>query len=619
MVGDPGGSRTIAAAFAATARARPDQEAVRSFTTGRALTWSSYADAACRVAAALQDLGLARGDRVALMMRNRPDFHYVDMGVMLAGGTAFSTYNSSAPAQIEYLLRHADARIAIVEDAGFAYRVDEVRGSLPRLGHLFTVDEVAGLPGVSSLLTASPLSLEDAAAEVRPDDLATIIYTSGTTGDPKGVMLNHVNLLGGIAGFEAVVGFPLTGMRTVSGLPFAHIAERNATHYFHACMGSHVTDCEDFARFGEAIAAVHPEWLFGTPRLWEKFQAAIDTRVSSAPSGAADLAVAREVGREVYSLRSVGADVPDSLARRWADARADVIEPLLAPLGLDALRIANSGAAPMPQHTAAFWVEVGVPLADVYGLSEVAGTATVEPRRIVIGTAGRALPGLELRLVHPDTGAEVAAQAAGELRAAAGESPATAGELRAAEGEVLLRGPIVFTGYLDDPVRTAEVLDADGWFHTGDIGTVDADGYLRIVDRKKELIVTSGGKNIAPALIEAALKESPLIGLACAIGEGRPSMTAILMLDPEYAPAWAREQGLPTALPSLAREPMLLKAVDAAVAYANQRFNAVERVRRYTVVGDTWLPDTDVLTPTAKLKRRGVAARYASEIDEMYE
>jgi long-chain acyl-CoA synthetase len=592
VVGDPGGSRTIAAAFAATARARPDQEAIRSFTTGRSLTWASYADAACRVAAGLRDLGLARGDRVALMMRNRPDFHYVDMGVMLAGGTAFSIYNSSAPAQIEYLLRHAEARFAVVEDAGFASRVDAVRGGLPGLRQVFTVEDVAGLTPVSSLLAAAPLGLEAAAAAVRPEDLATVIYTSGTTGEPKGVMLNHVNLLGGITGFERVVGFPLTGMRTVSGLPFAHIAERNATHYFHACMGSHVTDCEDFARFGEAIAHVHPEWLFGTPRLWEKFQSAISARAASAPEVAASLGAARDVGRQVYSLRSVGAPVPDDLARRWADARTDVIEPLLAPLGLDALRIANSGAAPMPHHTAAFWVEVGVPLADVYGLSEVAGTATVEPQRIVIGTAGRALPGLELRLEPVPEGSS--------------------------EGEVLLRGPIVFTGYLDDPERTAEVLDADGWFRTGDIGTVDADGYLRIVDRKKELIVTSGGKNIAPALIEAALKESPLIGLACAIGEGRPSMTALLVLDPEYAPAWAREHGLPTDLPSLAREPALLAAVDTAVERANERFNAVERVRRHTVLGDAWLPDTDVLTPTAKLKRRGVAARYASEIEAMY-
>ncbi|HTK66111.1 MAG TPA: AMP-binding protein [Pseudonocardia sp.] len=617
-MGSPGGSRTIAAAFAATARARPDQEAIRSFTTGATLTWASYADKACRVATALRGLGLRRGDRVALMMRNRPEFHYVDMGVMLAGGTAFSIYNSSAPAQIEYLLRHADARIAIVEDAGFAARVDEVRSSLPHLDHVFTVEDVAGVPGISELLSAAPLDLEAAAAEVRPDDLATIIYTSGTTGDPKGVMLNHVNLLGGIDGFEAVVGFPLTGMRTVSGLPFAHIAERNATHYFHVCMGSHVTDCEDFNRFGEAIAAVHPEWLFGTPRLWEKFQAAIDTRASGALDVAVALAGARDVGREVHKLRSAGAGLPDDLAKRWADARAEVLEPLLAPLGLDALRIANSGAAPMPHHTATFWVEVGVPLADVYGLSEVAGTATVEPQRIVIGTAGRALPGLELRLVDPDSGADVASQPTGELRDPVGELRDAVGELRDAAGEVLLRGPIVFTGYLDDPVRTAEVLDADGWFHTGDIGTVDADGYLRIVDRKKELIVTSGGKNIAPALIEAALKESPLIGLACAIGEGRPSMTALVMLDPEYAPAWARERGLPTELPSLAREPALLAEVDAAVARANERFNAVERVRRHTVVGDVWLPDTDVLTPTAKLKRRGVAARYAAEIDAMY-
>jgi long-chain acyl-CoA synthetase len=581
---------SIPAAFAATVARRPDIEALRSFGTGRTLTWAEYADAACRVAAALRALGLAPGERVALMMRNRPEFHLVDMGVLLAGGTAFSIYNSSAPSQVRYLLGHADARIAVVEDAGFAARVRQVRGELPGLRHVVTVEEVAGCTPLAELLTADPVDLEAAAAQVRPCDLATIIYTSGTTGDPKGVALDHTNLLGGITGFEHLVGFPLTGMRTVSGLPFAHIAERNATHYFHACMGSHVTDCEEFARFGEAIAAVHPEWLFGTPRLWEKYQAAI-TSVADDTS----LAGAREVGRRVHELTIAGSPRPADLADEWAAARAGVIEPLLAPLGLDALRIANSGAAPMPGHTASFWVELGVPLADVYGLSEVSGTATVEPNRIVIGTSGRPLPGLELRLADPDAGAD-----------------------QEGAGEVLLRGPTVFGGYLDDPKRTAEVLDADGWFHTGDIGVLDGRGNLMIVDRIKELIVTSGGKNISPALIEAAVKESPLIGLACAIGEGRPWMTALLVLDPEYAPVWARDRGLPTDLAALAREPVLLAAVEAAVAKANERFNAVEAVRRHTVLGDSWLPDTDVLTPTAKLKRRGITARYATEIDAMY-
>ncbi|MDT7669451.1 MAG: long-chain acyl-CoA synthetase [Pseudonocardiales bacterium] len=479
------------------------------------------------------------------MMRNRPEFHLLDMGVLLAGGTPFSIYNSSPAAQVRYLLGHAGAQIVVVED-----------------------------------------QVASAAALVRPGDLATIIYTSGTTGDPKGVMLSHTNLLGGVQGYVRALGYPLTGMRTVSALPMAHIAERNATHYFHACMGSHVTDCDDFSRFGAAIASVHPEWLFGTPRLWEKYQAGIEARLAEDPALGAELARAREVGRAIQRCRAEGTEVPGALRERWERERTGVVEPLLAPLGLDALRIANSGAAPMPGHTAAFWLELGVPLSDVYGQSEASGTVTWEPHRIVLGTSGRPLPGIEIALAE--------------------------------DGEVLLRGPLVFSGYLDDPERTEEAFDGDGWFRTGDIGRFDALGNLTIVDRKKELIVTSGGKNISPALLESALKESTLIGQACVVGDGRSMITALLVLDPETAPAWARERGLPTVLGELVKTPELLARIEADVAHTNQRFNAVERIRHCTVLADAWLPDSDLLTPTAKLKRRGITARYSAEIEAMY-
>jgi long-chain acyl-CoA synthetase len=539
------GAATITGAFVATVAERAGEASLASFSTGRRLTWARYAEQACRVASGLAALGLARGARVALMMRNRPEFHVLDMGVLLAGGTPFSIYNSSPAAQVRYLLGHAGAQIVVVED-----------------------------------------QVASAAALVRPGDLATIIYTSGTTGDPKGVMLSHTNLLGGVQGYVRALGYPLTGMRTVSALPMAHIAERNATHYFHACMGSHVTDCDDFSRFGAAIASVHPEWLFGTPRLWEKYQAGIEARVSADPAHGADLARAREVGRAVQRCRAEGTEVPGALRERWERERTGVVEPLLAPLGLDALRIANSGAAPMPGHTAAFWLELGVPLSDVYGQSEASGTVTWEPHRIVLGTSGRPLPGIEITLAE--------------------------------DGEVLLRGPLVFSGYLDDPVRTEEAFDGDGWFRTGDIGRFDALGNLTIVDRKKELIVTSGGKNISPALLESALKESTLIGQACVVGDGRSMITALLVLDPETAPAWARERGLPTVLGELVKTPELLARIEADVAHTNQRFNAVERIRHCTVLADAWLPDSDLLTPTAKLKRRGITARYSAEIEAMY-
>jgi long-chain acyl-CoA synthetase len=582
------GAATIPGAFVATVTEHAAEASLASFSTRRELTWARYADQACRVASGLAALGLPRGARVALMMRNRPEFHVLDMGVLLAGGTPFSIYNSSPAAQVRYLLGHAGAQLVVVEDQVFLDRVLAVRGDLPRLRHIVTVDEIAGsgLDCLADLLGSDPVDLASAAALVRPGDLATIIYTSGTTGDPKGVTLSHTNLLGGVEGYVRALGYPLTGMRTVSALPMAHIAERNATHYFHACMGSHVTDCDDFSRFGAAIASVHPEWLFGTPRLWEKYQAGIEARLAADPALGADLARAREVGRAVQRCRAEGIEVPGALRERWERERSGVVEPLLAPLGLDALRIANSGAAPMPEHTAAFWLELGVPLSDVYGQSEASGTVTWEPHRIVLGTSGRPLPGIEITLAE--------------------------------DGEVLLRGPLVFSGYLDDPARTEEAFDPDGWFRTGDIGRFDALGNLTIVDRKKELIVTSGGKNISPALLESALKESTLIGQACVVGDGRSMITALLVLDPETAPVWARERGLPTVLGELVKTPELLARIEADVAHTNQRFNAVERIRHCTVLADAWLPDSDLLTPTAKLKRRGITARYGAEIEAMY-
>ena len=261
--------------------------------------------------------------------------------------------------------------------------------------------------------------------------------------------------------------------------------------------------------------------------------------------------------------------------------------PVRTLLGLDQLEFAVTAAAPIPVEVLTFFRALGVPLSELYGLSESTGPMTWEPSLVKLGTVGTAIPGMELRIAD--------------------------------DGEVLGRGGNVFRGYLDDPAKTAEAVDADGWLHTGDIGTIDDEGYLRIVDRKKELIITAGGKNISPANIEAALKAEPLIGQACVIGDDRPYLVALLVPDPDVVPAWAASEGIEGAsLEEIAAHPGLLAELAREVASANRRFSGVEQVRRFAVIGHEWLPDSDELTPTMKLKRKPIAAKYAAEIESLY-
>lgn len=575
---------TLTAAFADTVHRLADVEALRTADGSLSMTWRQYAERACRVAGGLRGLGLERGDRVALMLRNRPEFHVVDTALLLAGGIPFSVYNSSSPDQLRYLLRHAGARMVVVEDDEFLERVRGVRADLPALRHLVSIERLAGATALDELLAADPMDLDTAVASVSPSDAATVIYTSGTTADPKAVVLSHTNLLTGARDYARVLGRSLTGMRTVSALPMAHIAERNATHYYHLTMGTHVTTCPDISALGAVVAEVHPEWLFGTPRLWQKYRTAIQSGADRRPGGREAWEEACSVGRRVRALGQLGEPVGAELAESWQRVRAQVVLPALAPLGLDQLRIANSGAAPMPAGTSAFFLDLGLPLSDVYGQSEAGGTISWDPHEIVSGTSGRPLPGMRVKI--------------------------------APDGEILLKGPAVFDGYLDDPAATAAAFDRDGWFRTGDVGQFTGHGQLRILDRKKEIIVTSGGKNISPALVESLLGEHPLVGHAVAIGEGRPHLTALIVPDPDALRSWAAGYRLTER--AARTDPRLATEIAAAVARANSRLNAAEQVRRHTVLTDTWTPDGELLTPTAKLKRRAILARYAAQIEELY-
>jgi long-chain acyl-CoA synthetase len=555
--------KTFTDAFAARVATQRDDVALRGGTADDALqwTWAEYADRACRLAAAFRALGVRRGDRVALMLRNRPEFHVADMAVLLAGGTPVSIYNSSPPDRIAYVLRHAAIRLAVVEDV-FADRFAAARRDAPELTGVVGVGD-AGDHSLADLLSTDPVDLEATAAEVTPEDLLTIIYTSGTTGDPKGVMLTHANLTFAVATYSTVLGRSLQGLRQVSYLPMAHIAERMATHYFPIAEGSTVTTCADLAALLPTMIAVQPEWFFSAPRLWEKLQAGIEAAVAHDAAKRTGLEEARRLGWGAFLARRDGHGPSPALAAEWQAARDEHVTPLLTGVGLGNVVIALTGAAPMPPHTSEFFLSLGVPLSEVWGMSETSGLGTWSPHRIVPGTVGRPTPGIELRLGDDD--------------------------------EILVRGPCVFAGYLDDPDRTAEVLDADGWLHTGDVGTFDDDGNLRIVDRLKDLIVPASGHNISPAQLEALLKQCPFIDQACVVGDGRPHVVALLAARPEDR-----------------------AEIAAFVERANEQLPRAERIVAFEIVGDEWLPDSDILTPTAKLKRRAVHQRYADIIEGLY-
>jgi long-chain acyl-CoA synthetase len=360
------------------------------------------------------------------------------------------------------------------------------------------------------------------------------------------------------------------------------------SHYQGIEFGYAVTSCPEAGAVASYLPQVRPEVFFAVPRVWEKIEAGVRAVLASDAEKAAEFDRALEIGARAAAFAASGASLPDDLVAAYEIAEREALGPVRTLLGLDQLVTAISGAAPISPGVFGFFRALGVPLSEIYGLSETSGPMTWAPFAVRPGTVGPAIPGEEVRLGD--------------------------------DGEVLCRGGNIFRGYLDDPVRTGDAVDGDGWFHTGDIGELDDAGYLKIVDRKKELIITAGGKNISPANLEAALKAHPLVGQACAIGDGRPYIAALVVLDPEVAPAWATSRGIDGSdLVTLASHPEVVAEIERGVAAANEQFSKVERIKRFVVLGNEWLPDSEELTPTMKLKRRGVHAKYAGEIASLYD
>jgi long-chain acyl-CoA synthetase len=583
--------KTVARAFLDTVAARGDAVALRwkEGDDWHEMTWNDYRDRVARLAGGLKERGVSRGDRIVMMMRNCPEFHLVDMAALMLGATPVSIYNSSAPDQIAYLVGHCEAVLGIVEDDGFLARFEGIRGELPTMTQLGVVrpGELAADFTLDDLLASEPLDLDAAAAEGDGEDLATVIYTSGTTGPPKGVMISNRNVLFMVESLREVMDTDgLAGKRLVSYLPMAHIAERTVGHYQHAILGTEVSTCPEPTQIAAYCGAVRPHVMFGVPRVWEKFHAGVTAALSADPEKAQKFEEAVEAAGPIALRRSWGTATEEDEAT-WAFLDDVAFKGVRELLGLDHLEMAISGAAPIPAPLLTWFRAIGVPMSEVYGMSENTGAMTWTPEKIKPGTVGPAMPGTEVRLAE--------------------------------DGEVICRGPHVFQGYLKAPDKTAETLTDDGWLHTGDIGEMDDDGYLRIVDRKKELIITAGGKNVSPANLEAALKMIPLVGQAAAIGDQRPFISALVVLDPDNAPIWASQRGIEfETLADLAESPEVIAEIEGYLPEVMSSFNNAEAVKKVKVIGEEWLPDSDVLTPTSKLKRRGIHARYAAEIESLY-
>jgi long-subunit acyl-CoA synthetase (AMP-forming) len=571
---------TMCAAFQATVAERGDAVALRTKGDATRITWREYGERVRDFAGGLHALGVRAHDSVAILMVNRPEFQIADTAAMHLGATPFSIYVTSTAEQIRHLLVDSGARVAVTQTAFLPLLRAAAEGT-----HVGTILDVDAL----SLPASGDFDFDAAWRAVTPEHVLTIIYTSGTTGAPKGVELTHANMVYELRCLVKVRGLEPAG-RIISYLPHAHIADRTGGHYLPMMLGTTITCCPDPRALFEHVSEVRPTEFTGVPRVWEKLKAGLHAKFAAEPpERRAAIEGAIQAGLMRVRAEQAGQPVPEPLAAGCARAEQMIFAPLREKLGLDQARAFFTGAAPTPRDVLEFFHAINIPIAEVWGMSELSCVATAMPLGTArIGTVGAALPGIELRIAD--------------------------------DGEVLVRGPLVMRGYRNLPEQTRETIDPDGWLHTGDVGTLDGDGFLTIVDRKKELIISAGGKNMSPANIEARIKSSsPLIGQACVIGDARPYNVALLVLDPDAALAFTKAHSLDLPLAKLVEHDAIGAAIAQAMATANEQLSRVEQIKRYALLPDEWLPGGDELTPTMKLKRKPIAAKYAARIEALYE
>ncbi|SEN00485.1 Long-chain acyl-CoA synthetase (AMP-forming) [Pseudomonas sp. ok272] len=567
----------------------PDAVFLRALDPVTTLSRSEFADQVGRLAAVLREIGVRKDESVGLLMGNTLEFYVADAAVLAAGGVPVSLYPTSSPEQLDYMTRDAGINLLITE-AGLLGRLTEAEKYLDMLDTVAVIDDLPAQVATARWpiielrqlmkTTRQRIPLAEAAKSVHAEDLLTLVYTSGTTGAPKGVRLSHANLLSAAQSMGTIMQLG-EGGRIISWLPHAHVAGRVGQYYCAVLFGVEVTICPDQKLLPVYLTIVKPTYFFAVPRLWEKLKAGIEADFARLPEHAQ-----AELHRALSAHGEAQPSSSPSPASGQADA--DYFAPLRAKLGLDQARVLNTGTAPTPRHVLAFFAALGLPIGNIYGATETCACGAMgQPGQSKPGSVGRAVPGMQIAI--------------------------------AKDGEVLLRGLPVMQGYHHQPEKTAEALSEDGWYRTGDVGRLDDDGYLWITDRKKELIINSSGKNMSPANIEAMIKSGdPLIGSVCVVGDARPYNIALIVLDPDYAKAWAAARQITGPITTLASHPEVLAAVAAGVERGNQRLSRVEQVKRFTLLAAEWPAAGDELTATLKLKRKAIEHKYAQNIEQMY-
>jgi long-chain acyl-CoA synthetase len=559
-------------------------------------SWRGYRDEVRDVALGLRELGFTPGSFAVILGRNRPAHVISDLATVHARGTPVSLYTTLSAEQIQYVTSHCEAKVAFVDDVDMLAKFEAIRAQLPQLQHIVLWNgEAEGAISYQALVAKGraaherdPKAFDTMWRAVTADDTLTLIYTSGTTGHPKGVIDTHRSALWDLTSVRMMFA---TGDqdRLVSYLPLAHAADRFLTYYASLISGHVTYFCPDVTQILQTLTDVRPTFFGAVPRIWEKLHAGIMAGIAREPDEKRKAMVlgALEVSREVLAREQRGETVPDELRSKRA-AVEPVFGAIRAKVGLDKVVVTVTGAAPTPKQVLEFFHAIGVRISEVWGMSELGVVSSVNPiDKIKLGSIGVMIPGAEAKIAD--------------------------------DGELLVRGGMVMSGYYKEPGKTAETIDADGWLATGDVATVDEDGYYTIIDRKKELIITAGGKNISPANIESLLKFHPLVGQACVIGDNRAYLTALLVLDGQVAPAWAAAQGIAaTAIRELAGSSTVREELERAVAAVNERVSRVENIRRWRIVPTEWTAESEELTPTLKLKRRVILEKYATLIEDMY-
>lgn len=586
---------TVMAAMKQTVDKYGDRVALKHKINGQwtETTWKQYYEQVRTTARAFMALGLEKGKAVSILGNNCPQWFISDLAGIFAGAVPGGIYTTNSPEQCHYIAEHSEANIAVVENAEQLAKFKEIRADLPELKAIVLMNGADSDEGVYAWSDLPKLAekvpeadLEARISEQQPDDCCTLIYTSGTTGNPKGVMITHDNITWTVGQVVQLIGANADD-QIVSYLPLSHIAEQAISLHGPIAMGATTWFAESLDKLADNLAEVHPTFFVGVPRVWEKIQAKMMTAGAQNPWLKKKIAAwARKKGLEAAYARQEGKPYPAF----YGLADKLVFSKVKEKLGLDRSRFFISTAAPISMDTLEFFHSLAIPITEVYGMSECTGPATVslpEPFKYRIGWAGPAFPGAQVKIAE--------------------------------DGEVLMHGRHVFKGYFKNEAATEETIDTDGWLHSGDVGVIDDGGFLKITDRKKELIITAGGENIAPQVLEGKLKAIPMLSQAVVIGDRRKYLTALFTLDPEKVAQEAQAAGSSARnAEEAARCEKFMAHLQKQVDEVNKTLARVQTIKKFTVLPEELSVEGEELTPTMKLKRRIIYSKYGDAIESMY-